>query len=86
MPVVCTLFASVTAELVTPTSDPGKRDDLVRRLARCASVAVKRKKKKRNEEFSFPFLRIRKIKRTVSKPEHSFFFFLTLTAPNSVCL
>ena len=46
--------------------------------------AVKRKKK-RNEFFSFPFLRTKKIKRTVSRPEY-FYFFLTLTAPNSARL
>ena len=35
-------------------------------------VAVTRKKKKkRNEFFSFPFLRTKKIKRTVSRPKYS---------------
>ena len=41
------------------------------------------KGKKRNE-FSFPLLRTKKIKRTMSRAEHSylfFFFFFTLTAP-----
>ena len=48
------------------------------------------KEKKSNEFFSFSFLRTKKIKRTVSRPEHSqiffFFFFFALTAPNSSCL
>ena len=34
-------------------------------------VAVERKKKKRGMIFFFPFLRTKKIKRTMSKPEHS---------------
>ena len=50
-------------------------------------LLLKWKGKKRNEFFSFPFLRTKKINRTVSRPELSllfFFFFLNLTGPNSV--
>ena len=46
------------------------------------------KQKMRNEFFSFPFLRRKKIKRTVSSPEHYlfFFFFFALTVPISAYL
>ena len=47
-----------------------------------------RKGKNRNEFFSFPFLRTKKINRTMTGPEHSYFIlcFFTLTALNSACL
>ena len=58
-------------------------------LSITVSCLLQWKGKKRKEFLFFPFLRTKKIKRTVSRPEHSlffFFFFFTLTAPNSACL
>lgn len=42
-------------------------------------VAVKKEEKERNGFLFFPFLRIKTIKRIVSRPEHSLVFFFTLT-------
>ena len=59
----------------------------------CWFVLLLKWKGKKNEFFSFPFLRTKKIKRTVSRPEIPCFFFvclfvccffLTLTGSNSV--
>ena len=47
----------------------------------CCSKKKKKKRKKRNEFSSFRLLRTKKVKKTVSRPEHPWFF--TLPAPNS---